>query len=118
MPVRQQADLIGVSLGTVQGDRAKLGKVIPIGPRRTAQPVRHGDRYRRAAALLAAAPDGLTLVELAATMGVTEGSASGLLSYLTAPSRGLAVRVDDRRAGQRVHVLTDLGRACTGGSDD
>lgn len=106
MSVRQIADRLGVSVGTVQSDRVKLGKVIPLGPRRpashpTSQP--WGSRWLRAAELICAEGDrGLTLVELAAAMGVTEGSASGLLTYVV--RKHLAVRTETRRAGQRVHI--------------
>jgi hypothetical protein len=53
---------------------------------------------------------GVTLVELAKALRITEGSASGLLSYLGAASerhpqrKGLLVRTEERRAGQRVHL--------------
>lgn len=53
---------------------------------------------------------GLTLVELAAAAGWTEGKASGALSYLTRAAHGWAVRLEDVRAGQRVHVITAAGR--------
>jgi DNA-binding transcriptional ArsR family regulator len=45
---------------------------------------------------------GVTLVELARAMRITEGSASGLLTYLR--RKGLAERTEERRAAQRVHV--------------
>lgn len=45
---------------------------------------------------------GVTLVELARALSVTEGSASGLLSYLR--RKGLVVRGEERRRNQRVHV--------------
>lgn len=54
---------------------------------------------------------GVTLVELARAMRITEGSASGLLTYLGGSSarhpqrKGLLVRTEERRSGQRVHVL-------------
>lgn len=70
-----------------------------------------GRVYQQAAEWLRRAGDaGLTLVELAEVAGWTEGKASGALSYLTAPARALAVRLDDERAAQRVHVLTAAGR--------
>jgi transposase len=55
-------------------------------------------------------PKGVTLVELARALSITEGSASGLLTYLGAPDgrhpqrKGLLVRTEDRRKGQRVHI--------------
>lgn len=52
---------------------------------------------------------GLTLVELARVAGWTEGKASGALTDVQ--RRGTAVRLEDRRADQRVHVITDGGRA-------
>jgi DNA-binding transcriptional ArsR family regulator len=45
---------------------------------------------------------GVTLVELARALSITEGSASGLLSYLR--RKGLVERTEDRRRNQRVHV--------------
>jgi DNA-binding transcriptional ArsR family regulator len=45
---------------------------------------------------------GVTLVELARALSITEGSASGLLSYLR--RKGLAERTEDRRRNQRVHT--------------
>jgi DNA-binding MarR family transcriptional regulator len=44
----------------------------------------------------------VTLVELARALSVTEGSASGLLTYLR--RKGLMERTEDRRRNQRVHV--------------
>lgn len=108
LTVRAIADRLGVSLGTIQSDRAKLGKVIPLGPRRAAasQPTSQpwGQRWQRAAELIRAEGDrGLTLIELAAAMGVTEGAASGLLTYVV--RKGVAVRTEQRRANQRVHLV-------------
>jgi hypothetical protein len=51
---------------------------------------------------------GVTLVELARALRITEGSASGLLTYLTGPRKRLLVRTEERRANQRVHVLAGL----------
>jgi DNA-binding transcriptional ArsR family regulator len=48
-------------------------------------------------------PKGVTLVELARALGVTEGSASGVLTYLR--RKGLVERTEDRRRNQRVHRL-------------
>lgn len=45
---------------------------------------------------------GVTLVELARALSITEGSASGLLSYLRRKS--LVERTEERRRNQRVHV--------------
>jgi DNA-binding transcriptional ArsR family regulator len=45
---------------------------------------------------------GVTLVELARALSITEGSASGLLSYLR--RKALVERTEDRRRAQRVHV--------------
>jgi hypothetical protein len=62
-----------------------------------------GKLWQQAAELLRRRGDrGVTLVELARAMKITEGSASGLLSYLR--GKGLAVRTEERRAAQRVHV--------------
>lgn len=52
-------------------------------------------------------PRGVTLVELARALSVTEGSASGLLSYLR--RKGLVSRTDDHRRNQRVHVYRGEG---------
>lgn len=73
-------------------------------------PAPAGRVYQQAAEWLRRTDGGLTLVELAAVAGWTEGKASGALSYLTHPSRALAVRLEEERAGQRVHVLTAAGR--------
>lgn len=62
---------------------------------------------------------GLTLVELAAVAGWTEGKASGALSYLLHPARQLAVRLEDERSSQRVHVLSDAGHElCASGAEE
>lgn len=50
---------------------------------------------------------GVTLVELARTLRITEGSASGVLSDVTKRKR-LAVRTEERRANQRVHVAVEV----------
>jgi hypothetical protein len=99
--VRQAADRLGVSPQTIQADRAKLGKVIPIGPRQPAQAAPAGRKYEQAAEYLRRAEDGLTLVELARVTGWTEGSASGVLTDVI--RRHLARRVEDKRDGQRIH---------------
>lgn len=120
MTVTEIQERLGVARGTVQNDRAALGRVIPIGPRRKPEPAPHppaGKVYQQAAEWLRRAQlglidgieHGLTLVELAELTGWTEGKSSGALTYLR--DRGLAVRLEDRRAGQRVHVLTDTGAA-------
>jgi hypothetical protein len=74
-------------------------------------PAPTGRVYQQAAEWLRRAEAGLTLVELAAVSRWSEGKASGALSYLTKPSRGWAVRLDEERNGYRIHVLTDGGRA-------
>lgn len=57
---------------------------------------------------------GITLVELARALSITEGSASGLLTYLGPADRrhpqrkGAVVRTEERRNGQRVHVAVPL----------
>lgn len=101
---------LGVARGTVANDRAALGLARPTGPRpKVARP--WGQRWQVAAEhLRRRGDDGLTLVELASAMSITEGAASGLLSYLGPPDdrhpqrKGLAVRTERRRGGQRVHV--------------
>jgi DNA-binding transcriptional ArsR family regulator len=49
---------------------------------------------------------GVTLVELARALRITEGSASGLLSYLR--RKGLVERTEERRAAQRVHLAVTV----------
>lgn len=106
LPVRQIADRLGVSVGTVQSDRVRLGKVIPMRrPDPAPLPAPTGKLWEQAAEhLRRAGEQGLTLVELAQVMAISEGSASGLLSYLLSPRKRLAVRLETRRDGQRVHV--------------
>jgi hypothetical protein len=67
-----------------------------------------GRVWQVAAEYLRRNPAGLTLVELARVAGWTEGKASGALSDLVRV-RGLAVRTEDRRDGQRVHVHAIAG---------
>lgn len=134
MSQRVIAAKLGVGLGTVAEDIAQLRRDGLLGsePRKIAgadgahRPSRGSTRsrpvaaapllapggrvYEQAAEWLRRAEHGLTLVELARAAQWTEGKASGALSYLTAPARGFAMRVNDQRAGQRVHVLTDAGR--------
>lgn len=113
MPVRAQASVLGVAVGSVANDRRALGLAQPTGPRRTGPeplPVPTGHVYeqaaewlrRAAAGLVKGVDDGLTLVELAKAAGWTEGKASGALSDIR--RRGLADRLETRRQGQRVHV--------------
>jgi hypothetical protein len=100
MPVREQAKLLGVAPGTVQSDRRALGLVV-VKDRPEPLPAPAGKVWQQAAEHLRRAGDrGLTLVELAAVAKWTEGKASGALSDVR--RRGLAVRTEDRRAGQRV----------------
>lgn len=111
-----QLDDEPVKVASADGrDRPARGDARPDGdptpPAVVPLPVPAGRVYQQAAEWLRRHDGGLTLVELAAVAGWNEGKASGALSYLTASSRGLAVRLEDKRAGQRVHLLTDLGRA-------
>lgn len=109
MPVRAQAERLGVSPGTVQTDKRALGLAPERRPRPQPLPAPSGKVYEQAAEHLRRAGDrGLTLVELARRSGWTEGKASGALTDVV--RRGLAVRVEDRRAGQRVHVAVQDGR--------
>jgi DNA-binding transcriptional ArsR family regulator len=55
---------------------------------------------------------GVTLVELARALSVTEGSASGLLTYLR--GKGLVARTEERRRNQRVHVAVDTADRVAG----
>lgn len=104
MPVRAQAERLGVSPGTVQTDKRVLGLAPERQPRKRPEPLPAptGHVYQQAAEWLRRQPAGLTLVELARVSGWTEGKASGALTDVV--RRGLAVRLEDRRAGQRVHV--------------
>lgn len=65
-------------------------------------PAPAGRVWQQAAEWLRRSPEGLTLVELARVAGWTEGKASGALSDVR--RRGMAVRVEERRDGQRVHL--------------
>jgi hypothetical protein len=69
---------------------------------RRAPEVPQGPKWRRAALLLRAADGGHTITSLAKAGGWSEGSASGLLSDLR--RRGLAVRTEERRGTERVHL--------------
>lgn len=105
MPVRAQAERLGVAVGTVQNDRVALGLAAPR-PRPERLPAPAGRVWEQAAEYLRRAGGrGLTLVELARAAGWTEGKASGALTDVR--RRGLAVRTEDRRAGQRVHRSVD-----------
>mgnify|MGYP002778960310 FL=1 len=89
----------------MNGDLAKLGRVVPLRPAVEPLPAPTGRLWEQAAEhLRRRGEQGLTLVELADVMGVSEGSASGLLSYLLSPRKRLVVRLEVRRADQRVHV--------------
>lgn len=105
LPVREQSRLLGVAVGTIQNDRRDLGLVKVGAPRVKPEPLPAptGKVYEQAAEWLRRHPEGLTLDELGRLTGWREGKVSGALSYLQ--DRGLAVRLEDRRAGQRVHLL-------------
>jgi hypothetical protein len=72
------------------------------GQRREALPAPTGRVWQQAREWLLRHPQGLTLVELARVAGWTEGKASGALSDCR--RRGVALRVEERRDGQRVHL--------------
>lgn len=110
---RAIADRLRVSKDTVGRDLAATGDPAPDritgadGASRAARTGRaeapSGKLWQQAAEHLRRRGDrGVTLVELARVMRVTEGSASGLLTYVL--RKGLAERTEERRAGQRVHV--------------
>ena len=139
LSLRTIADRLHVGLGTVSADVGELRKAGRLTAEPTKTASRDGrDRPARTgvdapAVVLLAAPTGrvwqqatewlrradegvlpgfsvgLTLVELAKVAGWTEGKASGALTDVQ--RRGTAVRLEDRRADQRVHVITDAGRA-------
>lgn len=102
LPVREQARHLGVATNSVQADRAQLGLVTPRA-RPEALPAPTGRVWEQAVEWLRRAEHGLTLVELARRAAWTEGKASGALSDVR--RRGLVVRTEEQRAGQRVHVL-------------
>lgn len=108
LPVRAIADRLGVSVGTVHSDLPETLERKPAGLRvvREQLPVPTGRVYEQTVEWLRRHPAGLTLVELAAVAGWTEGKSSGALSDVRC--RGLAVRTEDRRAGQRVHLLIEV----------
>jgi hypothetical protein len=83
---------------------SRTGRQAPV----EALPTPVGRVWQVAAEYLRRHPGGLTLVELARVAGWTEGKASGALSDLVRV-RGLAVRTEDRRDGQRVHVHAIAG---------
>lgn len=112
---------LGISGDTVQRDLAVTGDPAPElitaadGSVRQARTGRAeeptGKLWQRAAEIARRRGDrGITLVELARALRITEGSASGLLTYLGPPDgrhpqhKGLVVRTEERRAGQRVHL--------------
>jgi hypothetical protein len=80
-------------------------------PARTgaAEPAAPEPLWQRALTVARRRPDGVTLVELAQALRITEGSASGLLSYLGPATarhphrKGLLTRTEERRDRQRVH---------------
>jgi len=110
-PVRDIADLLGVSSSTAQNYRRELGLAPPVAPRPEPQPAPTGRVWQQTVEWLRRHPGGLTLVELARVANWTEGKSSGALSDVV--RRGLAVRLEDRRAGQRVHVLSNVGATVT-----
>lgn len=110
---RAIADRLRVSKDTVGRDLAATGDPAPEritgrdGADRAARTGRAepptGKLWQRAAEhVRRRGARGVTLVELARAMSITEGSASGLLTYVL--RKGLAERTEERRAGQRVHV--------------
>jgi hypothetical protein len=106
---------IGFSRGTVQGDRVALGiseaqpagQVISLHEPEPVAP--EGPVWVQALWHLARQEDrGLTLLELSAVTGWTEGKASGVLSRLC--RKGMSVRSEMMRVDHRAYVVTDLGR--------
>lgn len=107
-PVRQIADVLAVSVGTAQTYRRELGLAPAPAPKPEPLPAPTGRVWEQTVEWLRRHPEGLTLVELAEVAGWTEGKASGALSDVR--RRGLAVRTEDRRAGQRVHRVLETSR--------
>lgn len=104
---------LGISGDTVQRDLAITGDPAPDlitsadGSVRRARTGRQeeptGKLWQRAAEVARRRGErGVTLVELARALRITEGSASGLLTYLR--RKGLVARTEERRANQRVHL--------------
>lgn len=127
-PTRAIRDRLGVSAYAVQealraGDPAPEVLVGADGRQRAARtgarpvaevlPAPVGKVWQQAAEWLRRHPGGLSLVELARVAGWTEGKASGALSDVR--RRGMAVRTEERRAGQRVHVLAIAGEVAEPG---
>lgn len=123
---RAIGDRLGVSADTVSRDLLAAGDPAPelvlsgdgrMRPARTGRAeAPAGRRWQQALEVARRrGARGVTLVELARALRITEGSASGLLTYLGPPSsrhpqrKGLLVRTEDRRAGQRVHVCRGEG---------
>jgi len=122
-PTRAIRERLGVSSYAVQqalrnGDPAPEQLVGADGRTRSSRtgrqtpveelPAPEGRVWQVAAEWLRRHPAGLTLVELARVAGWTEGKASGALSDLVRVRR-LAVRTEERRDGQRVHVHAIAG---------
>ena len=105
MPVRAQAAALGVAVGSVQNDKRALGLAPAPKPRPEPLLAPTGRVWEQAVEWLRRHPGGLTLVELAKAAGWTEGKASGALTDVV--RRGLAVRTEERRLNQRVHVLAE-----------
>ena len=107
LSVREIVGKIGFSNGTVHADQVATGRTETVPQLRAVPlPAPTGKVYEQAYEWLRRQADrGLTLVELAAETGWTEGKASGALSYLQA--RGLAQRTETRRLNQRAFVALD-----------
>jgi hypothetical protein len=78
------------------------------GARREQLPAPVGRVFEQAAEYLRRAVDGLTLAELAAVAGWSEGKASGALSDCVR-RKGTAVRSEVLRGGMRVHYPIEVG---------
>lgn len=107
LTVREIAERLGVSKSVIQNDRRDLRLVHDGEPAEAPA----GPLWEQAADVARRrGPRGVTLVELARALSITEGSASGLLTYLGPadprhPQRkGLLGRTEERRKGQRVHL--------------
>lgn len=105
MPVRAQAELIGVSNGTVQNDKRMLGLAPPasVKPARR-DPIGHLHKTDQIVILVGkAGEEGLTCFEAEEERGWRHGAASG--AWTPVAKQGRIVKTDRKRLGYAVYVL-------------